>query len=187
MLDWIGCCVIVTGVVVWVYGDDCSYLGRGLWLIRGVWRIVLYELMGLMWVDWSGVWGLSNRLDLVWVYWVIGWMGYVIGRGVCFVGCVMFFGMGVWVLYVTVWLGVVIGFWLWVSWWVGLGLDSGSVWGYEILAWLWVVVFGLWGCGGGLWFGLNKCGWVSRWVVIVIASKLLGGLWVLGIGDYDWV
>lgn len=35
-------------------------------------------------------------------YWVIGWMGYVIGRGVGFVGCVMFFGMGVWVLYVTV-------------------------------------------------------------------------------------
>lgn len=24
-------------------------------------------------------------------------------------------------------------------------------------------------------------------MVIVIASKLLGGLWVLGIGDYDWV
>ena len=23
-------------------------------------------------------------------------------------------------------------------------------------------------------------------MVIVIASKLLGGLWVLGIGDYDW-
>lgn len=42
----------------------------------------------------------------------------MIGRGVGFVGCVMFFGMGVWVLYVTVWLGVVIGscpaWWVWI-------------------------------------------------------------------------
>ena len=72
-------------------------------------------------------------------------MGYVIGRGVGSVDCVMFLGMGVGVPYVTVWLGVVIGSWLWVSWWVGLGLDSGSVWGYKILVGL--SVFSVLVCG----------------------------------------
>ena len=58
--------------------------------------------------------------------WSWGWVS---------VGCVMFLGMGVGVPYVTVWLGVVIGscpaWWVWI-----VGLDSDSVWGYEILAWL---------------------------------------------------
>lgn len=80
--------------------------------------------------------GLDGVCDWSW-----GWVS---------VGCVMFLGMGVGVPYVTVWL--VLG--LWVSWWVWIvGLDSGSVCGYEILTWLWVVVF--WSVG--IWW------WVMIW------------------------
>ena len=42
--------------------------------------------------------------------------------------------LGVGVPYVTVWLSVGMDWFLTVgSGWVGLGLDSGSVWGYEVL------------------------------------------------------
>lgn len=161
MLDWIGCCVIVTGVVVWVYGDDCSYLGRGLWLIRG-WRIVLYELMGLMWVDWSGVWGLSNRLDLVWVFTglLVGWvMWLVVGVGFCWLRDVLWDGclgslcnclVGCCDWFLTV--GFVVG-WSGFGFWFRVGLwDSGMVVGCSVLV-CGVVVVGydlVWISVGGL-------------------------------------
>ena len=140
--------MIVTEVVVWGYGIDCFYLGRICDWLGG---IVLYELMG------SAVGGLIRGMG----DWVIGWLsmsllGYVIDPwGGVSVGCVMFLGVGCWcsLCNCLVECCVVIGSWLWVLWWVGLGLDSGSVWGYEILGMV-VRVLVFWSVG--IW-------WVMIW------------------------